>query len=769
MSDFESADSASVELSDSSILLESTSTSLPLEASAEGEAFSSADDDDDLGRIEPLAGEPTRARPPVLDGVSHDGDLFEAGLRQPAWETPSDLEAEPTQARATTDFDDETTKGQGAHGAGAQVRPSGTDLELTSPRQPVAGFPSDEVDTGLPPLEGEATLAKPLVDPNEAATHQRPAAPVVPPSGFAPSASPQPSGPHAAAPLGGHAPPAAVAGPTPSSTSAARPSAKSGETTAPVSAIGAAPGRTVRLGRWSLPLPVAVALLGVPVLVLVVVVAGVRWYLASQAEEAIAAAAEAASRDGVPASLRRALELDAEQSSESDAAIARRARLYAMAVLDHGFEETERTRALLGSLSDPAASTPDALVARTYLALEGARFDDAEQTALLLDATTLGGEAGHARALVALTRGELERAEVEARAVAERLPGAPRYVAQHARVLAALGRAPDAQERLGTIPNGERSPVVALARATAHLAAGAPEAALDALTSFESELVGASSARQRAHAARLRLIALVALGRSDEARTQLATVLPQRPAHDESFALDLVQAQVTLGDLDGAQALVAALPEAVAQRERRASVLAEVHLAAGDLAGVEAALRDMGESPRASYLRGRLTEAQGQLDVAKRHYQAAAEHASQRVAATSRLAAIALREGREAAVIELLEPLMPQARADAEVVSTLAQAYLASERAADAERVLSVALAERPDSTDLLLAKAEVDLARGETGAALAALEALLPRVETSPRAHATLGEAARREGRNARAAAAFARALELDPRQRVA
>lgn len=760
-------------------------------------------DEDDLEEDEELPGEPTRGRPPVLDGLSEENDLFVDGLPE--------LEAEPTRARAPVDFEDETTKGRESADVDVATttkapRYDDGDQRKTTERPRAAGFPSDAIDDeGLPELAGEATLAKPLPDgpaapgfapsaqPGAFAPSARPFSPSASPQGFAPSASPGGFAPSAspggfapsASPRGFSpsaspqgfapsampgAPPSASAGPagmlpgsTPSSTRTERPSAKTGERTGPVDAV-AGGTRIVRVGRWTLPLPTAIALAGVPVLVVVLVVLGVRAFLASRAEDAIAAATVAAQRDGMAASLRRALELDADEASDESLAIARRARLYATATLEHGFEERERATSLLSSLDGEGATSQDAHVAGTYLALDAGEIEAATERSMSIDGAALDGEAGHARALLAYTRGELERAENEARAVVALDASAPRHVALLSSILVARGKAPEALALLDAIT--VRSPSVSLARSEALIALGRAADALELLGVMESELGSAVSRRQLAERGRLRLAALIATGRLDDARAQLTQSLAERPVGSELFALDLLRAQLTLGDLEGARTLVAALPPQPARASERGLLSAEVSLASGELDAAERALGGVGESARASYLRGRVAEARGRDDEAKGHYQTAAQQASERVRATARLGAIALREEKVRDAIALLEPVLEGATSDAEVVSTLARAYLEADRGDDAARIVTAALAERPDALDLQLAKAEIDLVRGDAAGALATMRAVIERASQSARAQAMLGEAARREGQSALATEAFDRALALDARE---
>ncbi|MCB9635891.1 MAG: tetratricopeptide repeat protein [Sandaracinus sp.] len=261
----------------------------------------------------------------------------------------------------------------------------------------------------------------------------------------------------------------------------------------------------------------------------------------------------------------------------------------------------------------------------------------------------------------------------------------------------------------------------------------------------------------------------MAAGRLDEARVQLQVSLTDRPVGDEAFGLDLVRVQLALGDVEGARATLAALPPAPARRVGRALLTAEAQLAAGDFDAAERSLEDAGDSARASFLRGRVAEARGRTEDAIAHYRTAAQVPRERVRATARLGALALDAGNEAEAIGLLEPLLPEAATDAEIVSTLARAYLEADRGDDAARIVTAALTARPDALDLQLTKAEIDLARGDSAGALAVMQQVISRAEQSARAQGMLGEAARREGQTTLATEAFDRALALDARQPLA
>ena len=683
-----------------------------------------------------LEGEPTRARPPA------------------AIADPDSFDDMPTMARDRTDmgFDDDT------HGA----RPSKMkepepdsdsleDLATTTARPIVAEFPEDMVDGGglppLPPLEGEATVARDVRAPRAGEQVGRPSTGKVP-AGFAPAPGPGPAGAQAQAP---RQPPKKKRKKT-----LANRIAEVREKVPVIDRVG------------ELPLGGRIALAGIPVLIVAALIAVVKIWSSSQAETAIQTAVDQASRDGLVASVEAANELDAEENDDTPMAIARRARLYAMAVLEHGYESEESQNtarqlaagllAQLEGVENP--NQADQVAAQIYLALEAG---DVERANILADRVEPNvPELKYAKALVYYTQGEL----AEAAQLLTSIETAPRYTGLLARILAEQGQVDEAASLLDPFP--EASPVRALALAQVKRF-GSDSAFLATTTALmDTELLSSASPHQRAWALLLNAEARARDGQRDAIEVA-ASAEATHPRGDERFVLRLATLYRKLSAHDRAANALRLLPEKPARPEARVLVQAEVQLAVRDLAEVSRILEGASESPQTQYLRGRLAEEQGRRDEAEAFYTTAAEDADRFIPAKTRLGAMALAAGNPETAIAHLEAAAERAPTELEVVSLLAEAYVAKPDLDAAVTLLQEAQSRGLDSPRLLVVRARVDLARGEAQAALTTLNSLENQFGSDPEFLATLGEAARRAGDAARAGQAFERALGVDPRNRMA
>lgn len=671
-----------------------------------------------------LEGEPTHARPAAIADDSFD-DM-------------------PTMARdrADMDFDDDT------HGARPSKMDSDSieDLVTTTARPIIAEFPDEGVGGGLPPLpplEGEATVARDVAAPPVAQQVGRPSTGKVP-TGFAPSAAPPVS-----------------------QVPAAPPKKKRKKTLA--NRIAEVREKVPMIDRvGELPLGGRIALAGIPVLIVATLIAVVKIWSSSQAETAIQIAVDEASRDGLVASVEAANELDAEENDDAAEAVARRARLYAMAVLEHGYEneESQDTARLLaaGLLAQlegvEHANQADQLAAQIYLALEAG---DVERANILADrAQPSVPELAYAKALVYYAQGELDGA---AELLANLEPAA-RYTALLARIRAEQGQVDQAGALLEPFP--EASPVRAIALAQVNRF-GSDSSFLATTTALmDTELLSRASPHQRAWALLLNAEARARDGQRDAIEVA-ASSEATRPRGDERYVLRLAELYRQLGAYDRAANALRMLPEKPARPEARVLVQAEVQLAARDLAEVARILEGAGESPQTQYLRGRLAEEQGRRDEAEAFYTTAAEDADRFVPAKTRLGAMALAAGNAETAVAHLEAAAERAPTELEVVSLLAEAYVAKPDLDAAVTLLQEAQSRGLDSPRLLVVRARVDLARGEAQAALTTLTSLEGQFGNDAEFQATLGEAARRAGDSDRASQAFERALGSDPRNRMA
>ncbi|MAQ13917.1 MAG: hypothetical protein CMN30_03870 [Sandaracinus sp.] len=722
----------------------------------------------DDGDLEELPAEAT-ARAPGPDAPDF-GDETTRGAK-PGTRTPAELMVPAPSAPVGRGFADEATS-------------DGT----TEARPRVDGFdfPSDEIDTGLPPLEGEATLAREAPQPDSFA----PPRPAPLPAGFTP------------APMPGGAPRslnvAATPMPVPSrAIPTERPPAPDAADLIPAPATPAVapakpagPGLGERLGAWwaptkeklgarwapmksklearagrSIPTPVWIALAGIPVLLLVVVIAGLASIFGGGEEEALIAARQAAD-DGLVATLDAALALEADEELDSPEAKARQGWLMAIAALEHGrptAADAEARLASVGADIEPAGAAM-ATIARAYLALEQGDATAAATLTESLNPDVLGGEGAYARAQIALARGEHEAALDEARKAQSTRPNAARYAALLAQAMALLGESEPALQLTSGVAGAEASPVVRLARIRAHAANDDWDASLAEAEAVFGPLADRASERQEAWARLGAARALAGKGEDARAREMLAGALEARPPACEAFGLEVAEVFLDIGSPQDARTFVDALPATVADAHRRAAVSAEVYLAQDDLDELERVLGAAADSPRTAFLRGRLAEAREELDDAKRYYEAASADEGSRVEAKVRLGAIALQEDEVDDAIEFLAAAVEAAPQNVEAVALLARAHLADGEEDDAAEVLRAPLEAQPNDPTLLLARADVELADDRPEAAMRTLESLVEQRPNDADLHASLGEAARRIGNLDRADQAFAKALELRP-----
>lgn len=731
----------------------------------------------DASDLQPLAGEATSQLDPAdlqpdLPGVPMpDGPDFNdettRGAKRAAKTPPgaSPIDPSPVAAPPGRAFQDEasidgTTK--------ARPRVEGFD------------FPSDGIDTGLPPLEGEATAAREAPIPE-------PIAP--PPSGPAGGAPPGFS--PAPLPGGGGLEPTATPMPSPSrSIPTERPPAPASAPIGPPTETGPAEKKgfdfgeswhslkdtvsgwrtklestiTERAGTDEVPRRVWIALAGIPVLLIVMIIALVRAFGSSGAEEEARIAARTAADDGLLASVTAAIALEAEEELDSPAARARQGWLNAVAAYEHGEDTEAAAEAALSELEGPESGLALARIARTFLALERGAVEEAAALSETLQPTDVAGEGAYAKAIVALARGNTAAAIEQARRSQTARPNAARYAALLARVMAAQGESEPALQLTSGVTGAEASPVVRLARVEAHAANDDWDASLAEAEAVIGPLADRASQRQRAWAHLGAARALAGKGEDEQAREMLAAAAEHRPAASEAYGLGLAAVFLEIGSPQDARTFIDTLPEEVANAHRRAGIAAEVFLAQDDLDALEGVLESAADSPRTAFLRGRLAEAKEDLDAAKRFYEAASADEESRAESFVRLGAIALEQDRLDDAIDRLESAVEAAPANAEAVAMLARARLEDGDADEALEVIERGLQASPDDPSILVARAEVELAADQPEAAMRTLESLVEQRPNDADLHAALGEAARRMGDYERARTAYDKALELRP-----
>ncbi len=748
-----------------------------------------------------------------LAPVSGTGELDASELEPLAGEATSQLDVEDLESAeqrtdglpgvpmgSPADFNDETTRGAKRAAKtpppDAEVAPSGvaappgrafqdeSSIDGTTEARPrIEGFdfPSDDIDTGLPPLEGEATAAReaPIAEP---------IAP--PPSGGPPGAAPPGFAP-AALPGGGPLEPTATPMPAPSrAIPTERPPAPDAASIGPPTDTGAAAGKgfdlgetwtslkdtvsgwrtkletaiTERTGTDEVPTRVWIALAGIPVLLLVMLIALIRAFGSSGAEEEAQIAARAAADDGSVASVDAALALENEEELDGPAARARQGWLNAVAAYEHGRDTEAAAEAALGQLEGEDSGQALARIARTYLALERGAVGEAAALSETLQPTDVAGEGAYAKAIVALAQGDTSTAIEQARRSQTARPNAARYAALLARVMAAQGESEPALQLTSGVAGAEASPIVRLARVDAHAANDDWDASLAEAEAVIGPLADRASARQRAWAHLGAARALAGKGEDAQAREMLAAASESYPAASEAYGLGLAEIFLGLGSPQDARTFIDMLPEEVANAHRRSAIAAEVYLAQDDLEALEAVLESAADSPRTAFLRGRLAEAKDDLDAAKRFYEAASADEGSRAESLVRLGAIALEQERLEDAIDRLQSAVEAAPDNAGAVAMLARAYLEDDDADEAFEVIERGLEASPGDPAILLARAEVELDADQPEAAMRTLESLVEQRPNDADLHASLGEAARRMGDHERAGAAYDKALELRP-----
>ncbi len=714
-----------VETLDSDIL-ELEPDSMTSELPAKGGAFEELDEG-----LPPLEGEATIAREPApsaplfAERRGHQGDF--------------DDDAQTSMLRPGDDYEAPTQ-------AGKRLKASATphdELEATMARPAISEFPSDSIggmDTGLPPLEGEATQGR---APPELSGGFPVGFDQAPP-GFAPTSRP--------GTFDATAPPPSQPGGRPGPTQ--RPPAPK------------ASGRKFRLGGRK---PILLfAGLGVAALLLVAIGGGVRWYLHSQGDEDVVRTIQTALGDGSIAQLEGAIAAQQEHEAEGPIAFARISFLRALLAFEEGNVSVDELATALAAPPEGADTEPATQLARAYLALTQGDVNAANQIAQALDPQLLLGEAGLLRARVAAANGDFARAKVEAEAATRAQPGQPRPAAALARFLARSGELDDADQALIQIANTEASAIARLAQLELRVLRNEHRAVLGEA----EEILGAiGSGGGPFLVGRAKLVFAEAAAASADRTATAAWVDAIQPAEtpvDEDFALRRIEALRTVGLNEEAAVLLESLPERVIQASRRSMVSAEVYLANSDYEAVERVLEGAGDSPQTSFLRGRLSEAKGEADAAITHYEAALADPAEFFRASVRLGLLKLRGGNAQEAVARLEPARQRQPSHVDVVTALVEAHLGLEQVTEALRVVQGATDTATDPR-VQMARARVDLARGQPEAALSVLSSLAETRPDDAEVHATLGSAAMQSRDFARARTAFDRAIELEATNRIA
>ena len=498
-----------------------------------------------------------------------------------------------------------------------------------------------------------------------------------------------------------------------------------------------------------------VALLGLCVVAGVLI--AINLFQAAQLRTAVLLASD----EGREVQIDDALALVEDDDSEDGRSL--RARLLATAALELGREDALAEAKAITARFDAESQKPlNAVVASIYVAIHEQRLADAVHLASQLTPTgTHLAEAARARALAALSVGDLTAARASAESAVEDRPGAPRHLALLAWILARLGMVDEGLAQIAAAPAGApdalliKSRIVLERRADPAGAATLAEGLVAHADATAMEKVWART--QMAHIAARR-------GEQESARGLLAELGDSLPPQ-EDYRLLRAEAQLAADDSAAAGATLDGLPEGFSTDPiRRALDQAELHLLLGEPAAATQALSAVRpDVARGRLLSGRLAAQAGQTDVARDHFLAAVEDAPIAVEAYARLAELELSAGRTAPALAAAERALAIAPNSLLAVPVAARAKIASDDVAGASSVVEAALAVHAGDPSLLAARGDVQMARSEWPAAVESYQGAVSARTGSAALSAKLGEAARLATQTELAIASFDAALERD------
>jgi tetratricopeptide (TPR) repeat protein len=265
-------------------------------------------------------------------------------------------------------------------------------------------------------------------------------------------------------------------------------------------------------------------------------------------------------------------------------------------------------------------------------------------------------------------------------------------------------------------------------------------------------------------------LAELRLDEREDARTHLTQALQKFPQHLKS---SMVLAMLLLGDGDhaGAEAVLKKAVEQAPQSVEPALAFARFYLFTRKNEEAEKWLRRAIEldpkQPAPLLDLGALLVRTNRLDQAEAIYRQLAAFPQTEYKPVHAL--FLFRTGKRDAAIAELEKLSQQDRKDRAARTRLVAAYLATQRASDAERVLNAALKDSPRDADALLQRAEIMLGTGRLAEADRDLKEVLRVQPDSAQAHYVMSRVhfARRSPANQRQE--LTDALRIDPKMLVA
>jgi tetratricopeptide (TPR) repeat protein len=240
----------------------------------------------------------------------------------------------------------------------------------------------------------------------------------------------------------------------------------------------------------------------------------------------------------------------------------------------------------------------------------------------------------------------------------------------------------------------------------------------DTLSDAESRLKGVLSATPDDPRA-LNSMALTEfkLGRTDEAKKELAVALEKSPSYFQTYA-NIVRLQLAAKDVAGAETTLLKATRAVPESLAAWMLLERFYVASGRLPEAEAQLhKALGIDPRSPEALMEL----GRIQLATRHPDEA-DKTFKRVSdlpypsARSIHARFLLSQGKTAAGMAELEELFRKNPKDRGLRKVLIETYLAANRDADAERSITEVLQQDPKDLDSLLERVELYIREGKVG-----------------------------------------------------
>lgn len=455
--------------------------------------------------------------------------------------------------------------------------------------------------------------------------------------------------------------------------------------------------------------------------------------------------------------------------SEPDPSV--RARLLATAALGGDSEKLSQAETLLAEVVDP--NDPDQRIARVYAFLaEGdarAAHGEAERPAKY---TNQADAFLRGRALTAVARGQWGQALEDAKKVAEVRPGAPEPLALLA-LVTAKSEGPDAAIAvLGQVSEDTSATRIARARILLLDRDRQDEAvalAKDVLDDDDAAIL------HKAWANYVQGVIAFRRGAIGQAyRYALAASEPELRV-DETLVVSTAQLLLALERTENAKRVLKRLSSGPsADLFTRAHVIAWWYAQSGDMRAGLATLSGAGYGPDKeaappfrAFVLAELLRSSSRADERARAmelYERTLGDGDWGVLAANARAEILLEEGDEERAIEVLQTALSAHPSHLALVDRAAQAWIASGRLPDAEKVTATALETFDGEGWAHGSHARVLLAKGSSAKALDALDRAVELSSDDPRLYALRGDAARAVGSTGPAKESYERALQLNP-----